>query len=421
MDIDPDRTMNQLTGANATGKTSVLDTIAMTLSGDVLKTISEPLRHGTEKGVGQVILGDPEPPLTVTRTFTANDKSYLKVESEDGARYPSPQKMLDAMIGKLTFDPLAFSSLKNKEQLGTLLELVQIPIDLEQWAVDRKRIFDERTTVNRNATEVQGQIKGFPELPEDLPAEEVSAATILQEQRAAQAVIDENNVERGRLGQFKDAHGYHVCTVQGLEEDIKTLEARLVDARNRLKAAQEEVDVARTVYYEQVSLTEALKDPDLSVFDQRITEVESTNRMVRAKAQKAELESKLALIQRRSKLLTERLTAKDAEKVDALKAVKMPIEGLTFDDNGLFYNSVPFNQCSSGERLKVSTAMGMALNPKLKVMFIRDGSLLDTKHRAILHQMALDNDYQLWMEVTDDTGKVGIYFEDGEIVEPKQS
>lgn len=417
VDIDPDKTLNKLTGPNASGKTSLLDTIAITLSGDVLKTVSEPLRKGTEKGVGQVVLGETgEPVYTVTRTFTSNDKSYLKVESPDGAQYKSPQGMLNKLIGNLSFDPLAFSNLKDKEQVGTLLKLVQLPLDLDKWAEDRKQIFDERTAVNRGVSDLHGQVKGFPEFPADLPSEEIAAASILKEQREAQGVIAFNNDRRKLLHtreknveELQHRRASIVDRIEQFKVDLAAAEEGLVDINKTLECEQQGADnVAEEV--------RALVDPDLTVFDQRITEVEGVNRLVRSKQQKTAVEEKLTLAQNRSKTLTDRLTAKDEEKLGALRSVKMPIEGLTFDDNGLFYNSVPFNQCSSGERLKVSTAMGMALNPRLRVMFIRDGSLLDNKHREVLRQMALDNDYQLWMEITDDTGKIGLYFEDGELV-----
>jgi hypothetical protein len=110
----------------------------------------------------------------------------------------------------------------------------------------------------------------------------------------------------------------------------------------------------------------------------------------------------------KAKLATARLEQLDSERTKALAAAQMPVEGLSFNDDGVTYNDIPFSQCSSEERLRVSIAINMALNPKLRVMFIRDGSLLDTKHRAEIQKMAADNQYQLWLEVADDTGKVGL-------------
>ena len=57
----------------------------------------------------------------------------------------------------------------------------------------------------------------------------------------------------------------------------------------------------------------------------------------------------------------------------------------------------------------------MAANPKLKVIRIANGSLLDKKNLAIIRELAIEKDYQVWIEMVDDTGDVGIYVEDGEI------
>ena len=57
----------------------------------------------------------------------------------------------------------------------------------------------------------------------------------------------------------------------------------------------------------------------------------------------------------------------------------------------------------------------MAMNPKLRVIIIVDGSLLDSENFKVIENMANDNDFQVWIEKVDDTGKIGIYIEDGEI------
>ena len=60
-------------------------------------------------------------------------------------------------------------------------------------------------------------------------------------------------------------------------------------------------------------------------------------------------------------------------------------------------------------------AVAMAINPDLRVVIIRDGSLLDTKHMAVIEQMAKDKDFQVWMEIVDESGEVGVYIEDGQV------
>src|SRR5262245_55130191 len=101
--IEPDGNLVVIGGKNGAGKSSVLDSIAFALGGKDL-LCEEPLRNGTEKGHVSVDLGD----LHVRRTFTPDGGSTLVVANADGARYPSPQKVLDALVGKLCFDPLDF-------------------------------------------------------------------------------------------------------------------------------------------------------------------------------------------------------------------------------------------------------------------------------------------------------------------------
>ena len=46
---------------------------------------------------------------------------------------------------------------------------------------------------------------------------------------------------------------------------------------------------------------------------------------------------------------------------------------------------------------------------------IRDGSLLDEDSLRAIAEWAEKNDYQLWIEKVDTTGKVGIVIEDGQV------
>ena len=55
----------------------------------------------------------------------------------------------------------------------------------------------------------------------------------------------------------------------------------------------------------------------------------------------------------------------------------------------------------------------MVANPKLRILRIKDGSLLDSKNLALLTKMADKYDYQIWIERVATDGKVGIVMEDG--------
>ena len=107
--------------------------------------------------------------------------------------------------------------------------------------------------------------------------------------------------------------------------------------------------------------------------------------------------------------------AATAQRAAAITAAQMPIEGISFGEGEVLFNGLPFVQSSSAQQLRVSVAIAMAANPKLRVLRIKDGSLLDESNLALIAEMAERDDYQVWIERVDASGKVGIVMEDGAV------
>jgi len=96
-----------------------------------------------------------------------------------------------------------------------------------------------------------------------------------------------------------------------------------------------------------------------------------------------------------------------------LAAAKFPVEGLSFDEAGVLFNGIPFPQASAAEKLRVSVAMGIAMNPEFKVMLIRDGSLLDETNLATVAKMAAKSGAQVWIERVGKGKECQVIIEDG--------
>ena len=92
----------------------------------------------------------------------------------------------------------------------------------------------------------------------------------------------------------------------------------------------------------------------------------------------------------------------------------MCIRDSAFDDTGVTLDGLPFEQASQAQQLRASVAIGAALNPKLRAMLVRDGSLLDEDSLALLTAEASRSDLQVWLEVVGREGD-GIVIEDGEV------
>ena len=392
VEITPDLDAATVTiaGRNAQGKSSVLDAIWAALSNTAAAkgtTTTRPIRDGEKTARVTVDLGD----IIVTRKWEG-DKNTLIVESADGARFPSPQKMLDDLIGRLSFDPLAFASLPAKAQQAELLNLVELPFNPVELAAKRKGLFDQRADIGREGKQLKGQLDGYPQPAADLPETELSVSQLVSELRAAQGQEQERaDAERGAERAAR--------VIAEAEETLKIARRDLEVAQERLTGLPEMRDLAAS----------------LSAIETQIDNAESINNSVRTEAERKRIEENSNAKRVEYKSLTSQLEQLDKSKSEALSNAKFPVDGLGFDDDGVTYNGVPFAQASSAERLRVSVAMAMALNPKIRVIRIADGSLLDSENLAVIEAMAAEQGFQVWIEVVDETGAIGVVIEDGAV------
>jgi len=395
VEITPDGAIQIVAGRNAQGKSSVIDSIWMALKWSAAThSTPRPIRDGEDQARVTLDLGD----LKVTRTWDG-DKVSLTVEDANGVPQGRPQELLDRLVGKLSFDPLAFTQQGDKDQVSTLMGLVELPFDPESMAMKRQAMYDKRHLIGQEATRFKGAFEAMPimasnGLPyEDLPTVEVPMGSLVSEYQVA---VEAANA-RGRAEDY----------VRNEQATVDRLTAELKAAKDRLKVYQASVDTMRPMDAIQA---------DVDHLKVQMDEAEATNKAIREgvayfAAKKTWMDAKAEWDE-----LDEAIAHLDQTKADALAAAKFPIDGLSFDDNGVTYNGVPFRQASSAEQLKVSLAIAMALNPTLRVIRITDGSLLDAENLALVESMATDNDFQVWVERVGDGDKAGVVIEDGRVL-----
>lgn len=389
---DPDGNLVIVAGKNGQGKTSILDSITAALGGVNAKTTPKPIRDGEERA--QIVLETED--LIVTRKFTASG-STLTVKSPDGAVYPKGQAKLDDLLGKLSLDPLAFTQLSDRDQLATLLDLVDLPFDLGKLAAERKDVFEQRTDANRKVKELTARAADYISKPADLPDEEVSVSALLAEYRKAEAWQQEVQAAKDNVLFWADKN-------DALAERIAELQDELAQNKGR-----EAVAIARAADYE------AMPAVDLDTIQAQIDNAEHTNVEVRHHKVGEKVRAELTIAQQEASALTDAIEEIDMQKAAGLEAATFPIDGLGFDETGVTYQGVPFKQASGAEQLRVSLAMAIALNPKLRVIRIADGSLLDTDNLALVEAVAKQNDMQVWIEMVGDGDGRGIVIEDGSV------
>lgn len=386
VDITPDGTLQVVAGRNAQGKSSVLDAIWLALGGGKAgKETTRPIRDGEEKASVTLDMGE----LVVTRTWTAAG-TKLQVQNAEGASYKSPQGMLDALVGQLSFDPLAFTRLSAREQRDSLLDLVELDVDIDQLDAERQQAYDQRTQVGRD-----GKAIGDVSVDESMPEEEQSASELIGEIREAQEASAELQRKRDMYAELGDR-------AVSIKAKIAELQAELSDVEDR----RETLAGILATHTEPADTTE---------LEQKLSTVEETNAAIRTNNQAKEQQAQKDQLRTQYEGLTQSIDDLDKRKADALAAAEFPVEGLAFDEHGVTYQGVPFSQASSAEQIKVSLAMAMALNPQLRVLRIMDGSLLDDDAMAAIREVVEANDFQLWLERVGDADQGAVIIEDGEV------
>ena len=71
--------------------------------------------------------------------------------------------------------------------------------------------------------------------------------------------------------------------------------------------------------------------------------------------------------------------------------------------------------------LKLRPTIAMSSNPELRVIRIKDGSLLDADGMAMLKAMASENDFQIWIERVADNDPMAVVIEDGSVANAIQA
>ncbi len=387
IEIKPDGNMVIIGGENEAGKSSILDSIEYALAGS--KHIPEkPIRNGQEKARIVVDLDE----IQVIRTFTKNGTN-LVVKSKDGATFPSPQAMLDKLVGNLSFDPSEFFRMDDKERIEVLKKIVGL--DFDELNKKYKEVFDQRTDINRRGKELKAQYDGLP-FHKDMPDKEVSVAELSKQLTDALAVNQ-------KLDEAKKSLDHNKLRLTEIEEQIKLLTKEKESRKSFIKKEESTLDKIQRI--------------DLLEIQDSINSAEDINNKVRENIKKRSLNIELEKLRDESGNLSQELESITDTKKEMMENAKFPIKGLSFDEDTVMFNNIPFDQISQGARIKISVAIGLVMNPKLKILLIRDASLLDDKNLEMIAKMTAKMDAQVWLERVGRGKECSVIIEDGNILE----
>jgi hypothetical protein len=423
VEITPDGNIVKITGKCEQGKTTILDAIHAALGGGTMP--EKPIREGEQKASIVIDLGE----MTVTRSFTPSGTT-LKIENKEGFKASKPQDLLDKIVGKLAFDPLEFARADQKKQVEMLLSVVDLKLDMAKLQqisgvnveaggspLDILNKYYAEVMENRKLT--NRQLDSAKKVLESLPVvekvEAVSVAELVKEKEGLQAVNEANKIQRDNLENHAKLIARLETEKHCIDLEIQRLESLLKIEKDKLANKNTEIKSTKTNHEELAKTVAALVDKDLTDINERIKNADETNKQAQQYIDREAKQAEVTKFQTESDDYTAKLKKIADYKTEIVSKTKFPVDGLDFANGGVIYKGIPFKQASTAQALKVSTAIGMALNPRLRVMLIDGAESLDSTQMGYIAEMAKDQDYQLWLTAVSEDEKVGIYIEDGEI------
>jgi hypothetical protein len=323
----------------------------------------------------------------------------LTVRNRAGEKQTSPQAILDKLCSRIAFDPLDFLREEPAKQNEILRRLVGL--DFTASNAKREALFAARTKINRDAKSARAQSESLV-VPGGTPDVPVNLAELLAQIRAAH---EERELVNGRERQIQAARD----ALARADVALAGAESALMRAKLAKRQAQTELDA----FSNQPAAAPAV---DVRALEAQVATAETVNRNVERKKKRDQHEADANALDEQAAELTAQIEAVDAEQRQALAAITYPVPGLALGENGPTFDGVPLDQASGAQRIRISVAIGLALNPRLKVLLVRDASLLDDKSLAMVAEMAGSAGAQVWLERVGTGDPGAVIISDGQVL-----
>lgn len=436
-----------ITGDNELGKSTVLKAIGALLTG----ARDAVLKNGENKGFARMVIGDDGEEYKVELRYTkSNPRGTLSITQKSNGMRSDNVSMLQKIFGYTDFDAVEFSRWSEtaegrRKQIEVVKSLLPekvrkriAEIDSEIIDLKDKRLFSNRELKQYNALCAEaennlssGDVEKFT-VPKDI-------TTLMQEQQVAAQLIEKaktvrasreqriiqlsaiperikqvdkdylNKIEniKSRLIEARKAYEERLALAekaykeaQGmLTEDSKQVET---DKANQLKSIEEErADLERRKANADKWLEEYEKDnPEKLDTAERLKAAEEYNKKCRIVSEYKEKVRLRDSVAKDVDAMEKRLEKLASERENLISDSKLPISGLSFTNEGLELNGVPFiaGKVSDSQIMEVAAKLIIASNPTVKVFRIARGESLGQNRLQAIINIAKENGFQGFIE-----------------------
>ena len=398
-----------VTGDNELGKSTLLKAIGALLTGNR----DDVLRNGASKGFAKMVVGDDGEEFDVQLTFTeANPRGTLTIKQKSTGMQTNNVSMLQRIFGYQDFDAVEFSRWSEtaegrRKQIAVVKSLLPEPVRNRIDAIDTEvaTLKSERTGVNRDvktfAALCEAAAKGLE--PGDMERKPIDVSELMAKQQANAALIEKAKTVRSMLAQRNEQLAAIPGRIKELEEQR---DAAIAQAKAIYEAAMKSLDAERKMFEERkTNAEEWLKkyeanNPEKADLTEQLEKVRAHNERCQMAAQYAEKKSQYIAAKEKADSMDTRISELADERANLIANAELPIAGLSFTDDGLELNGVPFvpGKISDSQAMEIAAKLVIASNPTVKVFRIARGESLGAKRLQAIVDIARRNGFQGFIE-----------------------
>lgn len=436
-----------ITGDNELGKSTILKAVTALLTGER----DAVLRNGEDKGFAKMIVGDDGEEYDVELRFTkSNPRGTLSIKQKTTGMRSDNVTMLQRIFGYRNFDAVKFSQWsetaegrrKQVECVRALLHegvrtrISEIETELQSVKEDRKAANAQAKSYKAICDVASKNLK-----PGDTKkyAEKIDVAELLEEQNENAKLIEKAKTVRAALETRKsqleaipdrikkcEEAKESACTeaFNKTEEANQIYQETITAAKKTLAETLSKIDshkeAAETEHKETLSKIEAEKDdftkrkanaeawlakyeennPEEANVSERLEAAEQHNEIHRLIVDYTSKKKLKDEAEKTLKVYEDKISALLKEKDQLISSSDLPISGLTFTDDGLELNGVPFmpGKVSDSQIMEVAAKLIIASNPTVKVFCIARGESLGENRLQALIDLANKEGYQGFIE-----------------------
>ena len=425
-----------ITGDNELGKSTLLKAIGALLTGNR----DDVLRNGASKGFAKMVVGDDGEEYEVALSFTeANPRGTLTIKQKTTGMQTNNVSMLARIFGYQDFDAVEFSRWSEtadgrRKQIAVVKSLLSEAVrnrieEIDQTVAELKA---ERTGVNRdvkNATALwdaarvkagtldRAQFSTPVDISEMVAKAEINAK-LAEKAKTARNMLDQRTEQLAAIpGEINEENARYERTVASIARKVDEAKAAYEKAKADAEAATKEENIRHEtalagIEEQRRDLAERKANAEqwLAKYEANRPENEDTATMLaRAKDhnEKVELvrkldekERELAQVTAKAKEMDFHIIELGTERANLIANAELPIDGLSFSEDGLTLNGIPFvpGKVSDSQTMEIAAKLVIASNPTVKVFRIARGESLGEKRLRTIVDIARKNGFQGFIE-----------------------